>query len=138
MKQTNFLKLLLAVVGANFLAQIPYYLHQYYLPSHAAPALVGLVLMGVVLAWFGVGFAGLRRGSRIGYYLTLTFLMVEWLFYLQTQIVQALTGHGILLYVWHPSDMVLFIVFGLGYINFFASFWFVYFMLSRKAMFLRS
>jgi hypothetical protein len=134
MTKTIFTRILLVVVGANFLAQIPYYIHQYYLPAHAAPAFAGLALMVGVLAWFTVGFMGLIRGTVIGYYLTFAFLVVECLFYLQTQIVQFAGGHGILFQVWHPTNGLLFVVFGLGYINFFASFWFVYFMLIKKTL----
>ncbi|MBW4061043.1 hypothetical protein HJC99_00515 [Candidatus Saccharibacteria bacterium] len=130
-----FLYILFAVTMANFVAQIPYYLHQYYLTSHTAPSPLGLVLMGGVLAWFLIGYHGLARYQKYGYILVLSFLSVEFLFYLQTQIAQYLSGHGIFLYVSSPHSLILFIVFGVGYINFIASAWFIYELLRHARSF---
>lgn len=108
---------LVIIVGANFIAQVPYYYHQYYVRSHQPPTLLGVVLMVAVLAWFAIGYWRLAARKSLGLALTVSFLAVEFLFYVQTQIVQAMTGHGLLLHVVHPDDPVLFVVFLIGYIN---------------------
>lgn len=137
MSRTFFLRTVSLVVAINYLAQVPYYLHQYYARYHTAPSALGMVLLALTLIWMVLGVVGLGRGSVLGYLLLISFLSVEFLFYLQTQIVQLISGHGVLLYVIHPSDPFLFIVFGIGYINFVASGWFVYYLATHRAAFAR-
>jgi len=55
------------------------------------------------------------------------FLIVEFLFYLSTQITQATSGKGILLHVISPDDPILFVVFGIGYLNLIVSAVFIVF-----------
>jgi hypothetical protein len=133
MSRSLFLKCLFITTIANFVAQIPYYFHQYYLATRSAPSILGLVLMTVVLGWFLAGCYLLAQRKNIGYLLTVSFLIIEFLFYLQTQIMQYLSGRGVFLYVLHPDDWLLFLVFGIGYINFFASAWFIIHLLKRKS-----
>jgi hypothetical protein len=78
------LRILLWFVIADFLAQIPYYLHNYYFRSHAAPSVSAIVLLGATLAWFLVGYIALRARKRYGFWLLLGFLVIEGLFYLVT------------------------------------------------------
>ncbi len=78
------LRILFWVVMLDFAAQIPYYLINDYLPRHAPPTVSSMVLLGVVLAWFLVGFFGLRVGRRFGFWVLGSFLAVEGLFYLAT------------------------------------------------------
>jgi hypothetical protein len=67
---------ILAVVGVNYVAQVPYYLHLYYFPHRALPPLVGTIMLLATLVWFLLGWMLLmRRRSRIGYWLLLTFLL---------------------------------------------------------------
>lgn len=126
------------VVVANFAAQIPYYFHQYYLTEHLLPSLLGVLLLGIAFAWFLVGYNALRKGKKLGYILITSFYIVEFLFYLQTQITQAVSGKGILLHVLRPDDALLFVVFGVGYINFLAAAWFAYYLLRNKRNFVAS
>jgi hypothetical protein len=133
--KARFMQVLLVVVGVNFLAQVPYYYHQYYSTRKLLPSLVGVILMSFVLGWFVLGYSRLQRSKRLGYSLMLSFLIVEFLFYLQTQIVQAFSGRGILLHVIHPDDALLFVVFLIGYLNFIAAGWFVYFMIKHRPVF---
>lgn len=128
MSHNNLLKLLFGVVIANFIVQIPYYFHQY----HGLPGMIGVLLMAIVLSWFLVGFRLLWRGSSWGYSLTTAFLSVEFIFYAMTQLSQAASGRGILLHVLSPDDPVLFVVFGVGYINFAAAGFFVYYLIRYK------
>lgn len=91
--------------------------------------------MGAVLAWFLTGYYRLATNKSFGYAITLAFLGTEFLFYLQTQIVQAVTGHGILLHVLHPDGVLLFGVFLIGYINFSAAPGFIYMLVRYRREF---
>lgn len=117
MANERMLMLLAFIVGANFAAQVPYYWHQYYTRTHKPPSLVGLFLMSLVLLWFVSGYWRLRTRKTYGLPLTISFLVVEFLFYLQTQVVQLASGNGVLLHVAHPDGALLFTVFLIGYIN---------------------
>jgi hypothetical protein len=119
---------LLLIVLANFLAQVPYFMYQY----HGVPSRIGTTLMTFVLVWFLLAFVWLWQAKTKGYFLLLAFLIVEFLFYLSTQITQILSGKGILLHVLHPDDPILFIVFAIGYINLVASGFFVYYLILHK------
>ncbi len=122
-------------VISNFIAQIPYYFHQYYQTHHLAPSLVGLSLMSLVLVWFISAYLLLRKQKKSGYYLMLTFLAIEFLFYLQTQISQLLISHRILLRVYRPDSLLLFIVFAIGYANFIAAAYFIGYLLRNRKQF---
>lgn len=89
--------------------------------------------MTFVLLWFLIGYIRLKKAKRYGYAILLSFFTVEFLFYLQTQIVQAISSKGILLHVLHPDNNLLFLVFLIGYINFAAAAWFIYFMIKNKS-----
>jgi hypothetical protein len=128
MHRKTYLGILFIVTIVNFIAQIPYYFHQY----HLLPSLSGVILMSFVFAWFLVSFWWLWNRMQKGYLLILIFLIVEFLFYMSTQITQAVSGRGILLHVLHPNDPVLFIVFGIGYINLLASGFFISYLLLHK------
>lgn len=132
--KSKFMSSLLIVVAINFLAQVLYYYHQYYSRRKLLPSLLGIVLLSFVLTWFVIGYTKLQKNKRYGYSITLSFVIVEFLFYLQTQIVQALSGSGVLLHVLHPDDTLLFVVFLIGYINFIASGWFSYFMIKNRRL----
>lgn len=127
----RFLWLLLAVVGANYLAQIPYYLHLYYLPHGLAPSASGVALLGATCAWFLVGYIGLARGREAGYWLLLAFLLTEVGFY----------AHGILIRVSNGApafqnmqthDPLLLIVFGIGYLNMVMGAFFIFALLRHR------
>jgi hypothetical protein len=134
--RSRFCAVVLLVILGNYALQLPYYLHQYYVPAHVAPNLAGTALLGVTLLWFLAGLSGLWHRSTAGYRLFLAFLMVECLFYLQTQLAQFFSGHGLLLYVAHPSDPLLFVVFGMGYLNGLVAGWASYYLLRHRAAFL--
>lgn len=126
---------MLGTVITNYLAQIPYYVHQYYAPHKFLPSLFGTVLLGTTFVWFMVAYIKLTKQQKTGYYLMITFLAVEFLFYLQTQISQYLISHRILLHVYHPDSALLFAVFGIGYINFVASAYFLIYLVKNKQSF---
>jgi len=129
------LYLLFWVVIANYLAQIPYFLHQYYSPHHLFPDITGSLLLFTTLVWFVLGFRLLIKGSKFGWWLVLSYLTVVFLFYIQTQITQFISKHQILLYVYHPSNPLLFVVFGVGYINcVFSACYIVYLITQQKSL----
>ncbi len=135
MAKDHILKLLLVTVLLNYAAQVPYYIHQYYAPHHFLPNLYGTALLGITLIWFLAAYKKAASGQRSGYWLMLTFLVVEFAFYLQTQISQLLISHQILLYVYKPHGALLFVVFGIGYVNFFAAIYFIWYFVRHKRKF---
>jgi hypothetical protein len=76
------LRILFWVVIADYAAQVPYYLINYYFPSHLAPTISAVVLLGLTLVWFLIGYFGFRRGKPWGFWVLASFLAVESLFYL--------------------------------------------------------
>lgn len=112
----TFLVVVFVVVVANYVAQVPYYLRLYYFPHHAPPALWGSLALAATLAWFLVGFALLWRGRAEGYWLTLSFLVVETGFYLYNEISQIAHGFPPFFHLASP-DPVLWTVFAIGYLN---------------------
>lgn len=111
-----FLAVVLAVIVSNYVAQIPYYLHLYYFPRHIAPSPTGVALLGLTLAWFLLGYIGLARGWRAGYWLLLTYLAAVVAFYLGNMLNQVANGFGPFFHV-QTRDPILFVVFGVGYLN---------------------
>lgn len=126
-----FFTSVLGVVLANYLAQIPYYLYLYYFPHHAAPALVGSLLLGSTLVWFLTGYALLARGSRTGYWLLLSFLIVEVSFYLHNMVIQVAHGYAPFFHL-QNRDPLLFTVFAIGYLNLVAGVYFILFLLRHR------
>lgn len=105
------LRPLVAITLLNYVAQVPYYLHFDYSSKHPLPGLRALVLLGGTLAWFSCGLVGFRRRMTWGYWMLLSFLVVEAVFYLGTLatglFVSQLRDH-----TW-PID----VVFVIGYIS---------------------
>ncbi|WP_206915906.1 hypothetical protein [Alicyclobacillus suci] len=50
----------------NYVAQVPYYFHQYYFPHHIAPNWSGVALLVLTLIWFLVGYFRFVDGKRYG------------------------------------------------------------------------
>jgi hypothetical protein len=103
------LPVLFWVVVADYLAQIPYYIVNYGIPYHAAPTVSALVLLGLTLTWFLVGYFGLRAHRRFGYWVLLSFLLIEGLFYVQTLL------FGTAVFQLENPHLVNRIVFSIGY-----------------------
>lgn len=96
------------------------------------PSMSGVILLLIVLTWFLLSFVWLWQGKIKGSVLMIGFLSVEFLFYLSTQITQALSGKGILLHFINPDDTILFIVFGIGYLNMLVSLPFIIFIIVNR------
>jgi hypothetical protein len=122
---------ILAVVGANYLAQIPYYLYLYYLPHRALPPLFGTTLLVATFVWFLLGWTLLAwRGSPVGFWLLLTFLLAEVGFYLFNMLNQVAHGFAPFFHL-QNRDPLLFTVFGIGYLNMVGGFGFLIFLVWR-------
>jgi len=104
------LAVLFWVVIVDYLAQFPYYLVNYYLPHHTPPTISSIVLLGLTLAWFLIGYFTIGR-RRFGYWLLLSFLVVEGLFYVQTLLLGAAAYQ-----VQNPHPVIL-AVFIIGYVT---------------------
>ncbi|HEX8996465.1 MAG TPA: hypothetical protein VF812_10575 [Ktedonobacterales bacterium] len=127
-QRTIFLWLTLIVVGANYLAQIPYYLHLYYFPHGALPNARGSLLLGLTLVWFLAGYSELARGRALGYWLLLTFLLTEVVFYAHGIYIRVTNGFPALEDM-QTHDLLLQIVFGIGYLNMVAGAFFLLYLL---------
>jgi hypothetical protein len=106
-----------AVILANYAAQVPYGLHLY------GPRAItyGSALLLLTMVWFVAGFWLLIRAKAAGYWLTLSFLVTDFGFYLYNLIGGWVHGYGLFFHAWHLSDPILWAVFMIGYANFFAA-----------------
>lgn len=76
--------LLFGVVVLDYVAQVPYYLVNDLQAHGNPPSVSSIVLLGLTLVWFLVGFFGYRAGRGFGFWVLLSFLFVEGVFYLVT------------------------------------------------------
>ncbi len=122
---------LFAVILANFVAQIPYFLHLYYTPQHPFPELKSSILMGSVLVVFLVGFGLLQKRVKAGWYVLVFYLTVEFLFYLWNIIGGVLHGYGLFFHL-SDRDPILWVVNAIGYVTFFAAGAFLLLLITRR------
>jgi hypothetical protein len=95
----------------NYVAQVPYYWHNYYVPYGELPSMSSVVLLGITLLWFIVGYVGTVRRSKPGYFILVSFLCVEALFYLHT------IAFGAFLFQLQNSSLLIKAIFVIGYIS---------------------
>lgn len=127
MKRQTFLTLLCAVVLANYIAQVPYGWHLYGWSSalrHSAP-------LAITLVWFLAGVIFVARRKVGGYWLLLGFVAVEFLFYLYNTVGEVVHGYGLFFHIWNP-DHLLAVVFAIGYFNFLADAYFLFYLVANK------
>ncbi len=129
--------ILFLLILANFLAQIPYYLHLYYNPNNLLAQLRGGFLLLIVFAVFLLASFLLFKRTVIGYWLMVMFLAVEFLFYVWNTLGGVLHGYGFLYHLANP-DLILRAVFAIGYVNLFVSGYFLCLLLLKRATFLDS
>jgi hypothetical protein len=127
-------KILCALILLNFLAQILYFFHLYY-PTQALDIDIrSFLIMGAVFAPFLFGSILLFRKRPAGYWLLVVFLTAEFLFYLVNTIGSVVHGNGLFFQVRNP-DLVLRAVYSIGYMNLFASGYFLFLLIKNKADF---
>ena len=128
--------ILFLLILANFIAQVPYFLHLYYKPGISLLAESRpFLLMGFVFAVFLVASILLFKRTVAGYWLMLIFLAVEFLFYLWNTVGEVVHGFGLFFHLQNP-DLLLKAVFAIGYINLFASGYFLCLLLLKRGDFL--
>ncbi len=129
--------ILFLLILANFIAQIPYYLHLYYNPNNLLAQLRGGFLLLIVFAVFLLASFLLFKRTVIGYWLMVMFLAVEFLFYVWNTLGGVLHGYGFLYHLANP-DLLLRAVFAIGYVNLLVSGYFLCLLLLKRATFLDS
>ena len=129
--------ILFLLILANFLAQIPYYLHLYYNPNNLLAQLRGGFLLIIVFAVFLLASFLLFKRTVIGYWLMVMFLVVEFLFYVWNTLGGVIHGYGFLYHLANP-DLILRAVFAIGYVNLFVSGYFLCLLLLKRSTFLDS
>jgi len=84
-KSSVSLKSLVAVTIMNYVAQVPYSIHNGDFSAHRALDVVrGAILLGVTLAWFVFGLTAYVRKRPWGLAVLVSFLVTEALFYTAT------------------------------------------------------
>lgn len=129
--------ILFLLILANFIAQIPYYFHLYYNPNNVLAQARGGIIMLFVFGVFLLSSILLFKQHALGYWLMVIFLAVEFLFYLWNTIGEVIHGYGIFFHL-NNHDLLLRAVFAIGYVNLFASGYFLGLLLLKRACFLDS
>jgi hypothetical protein len=127
--------ILFLLILANFVAQIPYYLHLYYNPNNVLAQARGGLLLLFVFGVFLLASILLFKRQVLGYWLMVMFLAVEFLFYLWNTVGEVMHGYGLFFHLNNP-DLLLRAVFAIGYVNLFASGYFLGLLLLKKSRFL--
>ena len=128
--------ILFGIIVANFVAQVLYFFHLYYTPQHPFPEFKSFLLLGSVLALFLLGFTLFIKNNRAGFYLLALFLAMEFIFYLWNLIGQVSNGFGLFFHL-RELDPVLWLVFLIGYLNLFASGYFLLLLFKNRQTWLR-
>jgi hypothetical protein len=125
---------LFALILLNFLAQIAYFVHLYWGRQALSVTVRSFLIMGAVFAFFLAASWLFFTGRRHGYTMMLAFLSVEFLFYLFGLIQSLVRGFPPFFQTQNP-DVVLRIIFSIGYMNLFASGYFILLLLLYRPLF---
>jgi hypothetical protein len=125
---------LMVAVLANYAAQVPYALDLY--GTHVN--LGGVALLGATLAWFLTGVVLQRKGRRAGYWVLLSFLVAEFLFYFHGQILGITNGYGLVYLIVHAHDAIVRAVFLVGDVNFIVAGYFAVYLIRQHRRAARS
>jgi hypothetical protein len=140
------------IIMANFIAQIPYFFHLYFQIQSLSIDIRSFIIMGAVFAVFMSGAVLLfkplmaaknaselpdagRSGQRAGYWIMIVFLLTEFLFYLFNVIGSVLHGFSPFFQISNP-DLILRIIYSIGYLNLFGAGYFLFLLLYKKGIFL--
>jgi hypothetical protein len=123
--------ILFGILLADFAAQVVYYFHIYYTPRRPFPDLKSTVVMGAVFALFIVSYWLLTSRHKAGYPAMLFYLALEFLFYLWNFIGGIIHRLG-WFYHLNERDPVLWVVFAIGYLSFFASGYFLALLIYKR------
>jgi hypothetical protein len=126
--------ILFLLILANFIAQVPYFLHLYYNPDNLLAQAKGGLLMLFVFVVFLLASLLLFKRRALGYWLMVMFLAVEFLFYVWNTLGEVIHGYGLFFHLNNP-DLLLRAVFAIGYVNLFVSGYFLCLLLLNRAAF---
>ena len=127
--------ILFFILLSNFAAQIVYFYHLYYSPQHPLPALRSTLIMGAVFVLFLTSYILFITKRKVGFFLMALYLSLEFLFYLWNIVGNGLRqGYGWFFHLREP-DPVLWIIFAIGYLSFFASGYFLFLLFYRRKNF---
>ena len=117
-----------AAVAANYVAQVPYTLH----PYGTAFSRSGAILLGATLVWFILAVGLFLKGRSAGYWLLLGYAVAQSLFYFDTEAIGALRGYGLPYHLTQTHDLILWLTFVCGDVNFLAALAMVFYLLTRR------
>lgn len=115
-------------VIANYAAQVPYALHLYGTAFSGG----GALLLGATLLWFIVAQRLFLNGRRAGYWLLLAFSITQAVFYIDGEVVLALAGYGLPYHLSHTQDLIVWLTFLIGDLNFIAAVAMTVYLLTRR------
>jgi hypothetical protein len=127
--------ILFLLILANFIAQIPYYFRLYYNPNNLLAEAKGVLIMIFVFVVFLLASLLLFKRRMLGYGLMVIFLAVEFLFYLWNTFGEVIHGYGLFYHLTDPN-LLLRAVFAIGYVNLFASGYFLCLLLFKRTHFI--
>ncbi len=112
---------LFSILLANFAAQVVYFFHLYYTPQHPLPDPKSALVIGSVFALFLTSYFLFVTKHKAGIYALGIFLSLEFFFYLWNIVGGGLRrGYGWFFHL-KEHDPILWTVFAIGYLSFFAS-----------------
>lgn len=124
------LHILMGITILNYVAQIPYYIHFYYV-HHAAPAPFAVGFLVVTLALFLAGYILTLQAKPAGGWLLVAFLLLEFGGYLAHNL------SGAFLKDLPTNDPLFFTVSLIGYLNFAVSFVYLIIIAKNHRLFLQ-
>ncbi len=132
----NLIWILFFILLSNFVAQIVYFYHLYYTPQHPYPSFKSTFLMGSVFLLFLVSFILLLAKPKTGFYIMVFYLGLEFFFYLWNILGRAFVpGYGWFFHL-RDRDPILWVVFAIGYLSFFASGYFLMLLIYQRKSFI--
>ncbi len=127
-------RILFGLILANFLAQIPYFFHNHYQAQPWSISARSFLIMGSVLGFFLAAAFLLSKRRSLGYVLMLIYLSVEFLFYTGGVIGSIIHGYGLFFQMSNP-DLLLRLIFSIGYVNLLASGYFLFLLVRYRRYF---
>ena len=124
--------ILFSILLSNFAAQIVYFYHLYYTPEHPLPNFRSALLMGSVFVLFLLSYILLIRKHKVAFYAMGFYLCLEFFFYLWNIVGSGLRPEYGWFFHLRDHDPVLWIVFAIGYLSFFASGYFLVLILVQR------
>jgi len=117
------LRILFWITISNYIVQIPYDLYLYHTLASSLP---GFLLLAATFLLFIIPYILFKKSAKVGYVGMIIFLSIEFLFYISNLLFSMVNGYPPFFQLGNP-DPILFGAFLIGYINLFASGYFLYY-----------